>query len=87
MYTLYSALAAMIFTMVTPTLAGVSLLWTVIPSFIVGVVTFVFIKNHFKAKIEALMGEAMKEMEQIQAIAARGQRNQAVMITIGKKDE
>ena len=31
------------------------------------------------------MGEAMKEMEQIQAIAARGQRNQAVLLTIEKK--
>lgn len=85
MYTLYSAIAAMIFTMVVPSFAGVSLLWTVLPSFVVGVLVFVFIRGHFKAKVEGLMAEAMKEMEQIQAIAARGQRNQAVLLTVDKK--
>ena len=85
MYTLYSAIAAMIFTMVIPSLLGVSVLWTMIPSFVVAVLVFVFIRNHYKAKVEALMGEAMKEMEQIQSIASRGQRTQAVMLTVDKK--
>jgi len=85
MYTLYSAIAAMIFTMVIPSLMGVSVLWTMIPSFLVAVVAFVSIRNHFKAKVDALMGEAMKEMEQIQVIASRGQRTQAVMLTVDKK--
>lgn len=85
MYTLYSAIAAMIFTMFVPRIVGVSILWTIIPSFIVAIIVFILIKNHFKAKVESLMGEAMKEMEQIQAIAARGQRTQAVVMTIDKK--
>jgi len=85
MYTLYSAIAAMIFTMVIPSLMGVSVLWTMIPSFLVAVVAFVSIRNHFTAKVDALMGEAMKEMEQIQVIASRGQRTQAVMLTVDKK--
>jgi len=85
MYTLYSALAAMIFTIVAPTFMGVSLLWTVIPGFIVAVLVFVFIRNHYKSLVEGQMAQAMKEMEELQAIAASGQRNQAVMITVEKK--
>ena len=62
MYSLYSALAATLLSILLPSLLGVSALWTVLPSFVVGVVVFLFIRRHFKAKVDALMNEAMKEM-------------------------
>lgn len=85
MYSLYSALVAMLLSILLPSLLGVSALWTVLPSVVVGVVVFLFIRRHFKAKVDALMNEAMKEMGEIQALAQRPQRGQAVMIAIDKK--
>jgi tetratricopeptide (TPR) repeat protein len=74
MYSLYVAIAAAFLSIFVPSLLGVSALWTFLPGVAVGVAVFIFVRNRFKGQVEAIMAEAMKEVEAMQAIAQRGQQ-------------
>ncbi|MBM4291379.1 MAG: tetratricopeptide repeat protein [Deltaproteobacteria bacterium] len=85
MYSLYVALAAALSSIVLPSLFGVSALWTFLPGLAVGVGVFIWIRNRFKGQVEAVMAEAMKEIEAMQAIAQRGQQGPHVRAALEAK--
>lgn len=85
MYSLYVAIATAFLSILVPSLLGVSALWTFLPSVALGVGVFIWIRNRFKGQVDAIMAEAMKEIEAMQAIAQRGQQGPHVRVAIEAK--
>ena len=85
MYSVYVALAAAVLSIFVPSLLGVSALWTFLPGLAVGVGVFIFVRNRFKGQVDAIMAEAMKEIEAMQTIAQRGQQGPHVRVALEAK--
>lgn len=88
MYSIYTAIAVALIIALVPLAFGVSAAWTVLPGFLVGVFTFVFINRRMSKRVEAVTQAADREMANMQRIAQRGpQAEAAVMQCIAKSVE
>ena len=75
MKTVYLALVVGFFTIILPTLVGVSWGWTVLPGLALGTLTFVMINRKYGKIIESILHEANRDLQTAQEMMQRAQNN------------